>query len=598
MCRQLLDRDSEFTRVIDELEPLIAAESGFSVREILGRSEVVTGFDRVQPVVFAVQLGLAAVWRSHGVEPAAVIGHSMGEVAAAVAAGALSVRDGVRVICRRSRLILRAAGEGLVASVALGRAEVERLLAQQDVSGVTVAVVAAAESTVIGGDAARVRSLAGEWDARGIGIRLIDVDVASHTAHRDPILPDLADALAEVTGSVPAQGPSPVFYSTVAEDPRGHAAFDAAYWSDNLRRVVRFADAVRAAAEDGHRLFVEIGPHPMLVQPVQSTLAAYGDAGIAVVPSLLRDTDDVLAFHTHVAALHCAGHPLDWADRYGEGSLVDVSTTTWGRTRHVLAPSPLRRAAGSHSAPAQPLTGPCTVDPEGAGRHLWQTRVSPSRLPWLGAHRVNDVVVLPGAALCEMAIAAATDLYGAGSERVRVAGIGLERLLLPASDGTAVTATAEVFGPGRARWQVTGGSFDGTAVRHAQGRLFLASEDESVPEGCDPRQLLEEFPYAVDPVEVYRQMRQDRGVHHGPPFLGLESLYTDVADEEVAARPEGSRLLACVRVPDEGRAGVQMLHWHPVALDTCFQAVAAAVLRTGSVPAGGILPRGIEELRL
>ncbi|WP_073729995.1 type I polyketide synthase [Streptomyces sp. CB02414] len=591
MCRRLLDHDPEFTRVVDELEPLVAEESGFSLRETLNRPEVVTGFDRVQPVIFAVQLGLAAMWRSHGVEPAAVIGHSMGEVAAAVASGALSVRDGVRVICRRSRLILRTAGQGLMASVALGRAEVERLLAEQDVRGVSIAVVASPENTVVGGDADRIRHLAEEWDAQGVGIRVIEVDVASHTAHMDPILPDLADALAEVTG----RPPHTTFYSTVSDDPRERGAFDASYWSDNLRRVVRFADAVHAAAEDGHRLFVEIGPHPVLIHPVQATLTGNSHSGTAVVPSLLRDTDDQLAFHTHVAALHCAGHPLDWADRHRDGALADVPPTTWERTRYVVEPSPLRQRAGVlTSLAAHPLTGPHTADPDGEGRHLWQTRVSPRTLPWLDAHRVNDVAVVPGAALCEMAVAAACDLYGAGPQRLRVTGVELQRLLLPAADGTAVTATTESAGPDAARWRVVSTSSDGTSVQHAEAYLHAASDDNSVPQGCDLEQLRTDFPHAVDPVEIYRQMREERGVHHGPSFLGLQALYSDGAP----ADREGARLLAHVRVPDEGRAGAQALHCHPVALDTCLQAVAGVVLRSGSVPEGGILPRGIEELRL
>lgn len=597
MCRGLLDRDPEFTRVVDALEPLVAEESGFSLRETLSRPEVVTGFDRVQPVVFAVQLGLAAMWRSHGVEPAAVIGHSMGEVAAAVASGALSVEDGVRVICRRSRLILRTAGRGLMASVALGRAEVERLLAEQEVRGVTVAVVASPENTVVGGDADRIRSLAEEWDARGVGIRVVEVDVASHTAHMDPLLPDLADALAEVSGRPPATA----FYSTVTDDPRAPSGFGAAYWSDNLRRVVRFADAVRAAAEDGHRLFVELGPHPVLAHPVQATLSAHGHGdACAVVPSLLRDTDDALAFHTHVAALHCAGHPLDWADRHGDGRLADVPPTTWERTRYVVAPSPLRRSAGARALDAaHPLTGPHTADPDGEGRHLWQTRISPVTLPWLDAHRVDGAVVVPGAALCEMAVAAAADLRATGPG-VRVTGIELERLLLPADEGTSVTATAEPAGPDTARWRLVSTAADGTRVRHAQALLHLAPEDESVREAgedCDPRALPAQFPHAVDASDVYRQMREERGVHHGSPFLGLEALYTEREPEQPAHHP-GSRLLARVRVPDEGRAGAQALHCHPVALDTCLQAVAAAVLRTGTVPAGGILPRRVEALRL
>ncbi|MFI8895592.1 SDR family NAD(P)-dependent oxidoreductase [Streptomyces paradoxus] len=590
MCSRLLDHEPEFTRVIDELEPLVAEESGLSLREILRRPEVVTGFDRVQPVIFAIQLGLAAMWRSHGVQPAAVIGHSMGEVAAAVASGALSVRDGVRVICRRSRLILRTAGQGLMASVALSRAEVERLLAQQDVRGVTVAVVASPENTVIGGDADRIRGLAEEWEALGVGIRVIEVDVASHTAHMDPILPDLVEALADVTGRTP----STAFYSTVTADPREHAAFDAAYWSDNLRSVVHFADAVRAAAEDGHHLFIEIGPHPVLSHPVQATLTAHGHNSTAVVPSLVRDTDDVLAFHTHVAALHCAGHPLDWAERYGDGHLVDVPPTTWERTRYVVDPSPMRQSAGTPSLPAaHPLTGPHTTDPDGEGRHLWQTRITPTTLPWLDTHRVDDVPVVPGAALCEMAVAAATELYAVSPQRVRISGIELQRLLLPMTDGTSITGTAQSAGPDTARWRLVSTASDGTSVQHARATLHAEPEGEA-PHGPDPRQLLHEFPHSVDPADVYRQMREERGVHHGPPFLGLQSLSTD----GTPADGQGARLLARLHVPDGGRAGAQALHCHPVTLDTCLQAVAGAVLRTGAVPAGGILPRRIATLRL
>ncbi|UNS99445.1 type I polyketide synthase [Streptomyces tubbatahanensis] len=591
MCRHLLDRDPEFTRVVDELEPLVAKESGFSLRQTLRHPEVVTGFDRVQPVIFAVQLGLAAMWRSHGVRPAAVIGHSMGEVAAAVAAGALSVRDGVRVICRRSRLILRTAGQGLMASVALGRAEVERLLAEEEVRGVSVAVVTSPHNTVVGGDADRIRRLAEEWDSRGVGIRVVEVDVASHTAHMDPVLADLADALSDVTAGTPTVD----FYSTVTGDPRAHAVLDAAYWSDNLRKEVRFADAVRAAAEDGHRLFVELGPHPVLTQPVQATLTAHGHTSTAVVPSLLRDTDDALAFHSHVAALHCAGHPLDWSERYGEGLLADVPPTTWERTRYVVDPSPLRLSAGARTAPAaHPLTGAHVADPDGEGRHLWQTRLTPTALPWLDAHRVNDVVVVPGAALCEMAVAAATELYGSGPERLRLTGVELERLLLPAADGTPVTATAEAFGADTARWRVVSTASDGSRVQHARALLHAGPEGRPAPSGCDPQDLATGFPHAVSVSDVYRQMREERGVHHGAAFLGLASLHADGTPADRA----GVRLLARLQVPDEGRAGAQTLHCHPVALDTCLQAVAGAVLRTGTVPAGGILPRGIAELRL
>src|SRR6185436_9362379 len=196
MGAELLATEPVFAATVAAAEPLIAREAGFSVTEAMTAPQVVTDIDRIQPTLFTMQVGLAATMRSYGVRPGAVIGHSLGEAAAAVVTGALSLEDGVRVICRRSRLMSRIAGAGAMASVELPAQKVREELAARGVTDVVVSVVASPESTVIGGAADTVRDLVAAWEDGDVMAREVAVDVASHSPQVDPILAELADELA------------------------------------------------------------------------------------------------------------------------------------------------------------------------------------------------------------------------------------------------------------------------------------------------------------------------------------------------------------------------------------------------------------------
>ena len=191
-----------------------------------------TGIDRVQPTIFAMQVALAATMKSYGVVPGAVIGHSLGEVAAAVVAGALSLEDGVRVICRRARLCLRLAGGGAMASVELPAQQVLSQLADRGINDVVVAVVASPTSTVIGGATEPVRELVAGWEQREIMAREVAVDVASHSPQVDPILDELTEVLADLD----PMSPTIPYYSATSIDPREEPYCDADYWVENLGR--------------------------------------------------------------------------------------------------------------------------------------------------------------------------------------------------------------------------------------------------------------------------------------------------------------------------------------------------------------------------
>ena len=263
MGRRLLADEPAFAAAVAELEPAFLEHVGFSLRQLLADGEPVTGDARVQPVIMGLQLALTALWRSYGVEPDAVIGHSMGEVTAAVVAGALTVAEGLRVIATRSRLMSRLAGQGAVALLELDAEATAALIA--DYPGVSLTVYASPRQTVISGPVAPVDAVIAAVAAQERFARRVNMEVASHTALMDSILPELRSALADLT----PKAPTIPFISTIADNTT--PALDADYWVANVRQPVRFSQAVATAARN-HGTFIEISPHPTLTHSITETL--------------------------------------------------------------------------------------------------------------------------------------------------------------------------------------------------------------------------------------------------------------------------------------------------------------------------------------
>jgi len=269
MGAELLAKEPVFAETIAAIEPIIAKESGFSVTEAMSALRTGTGIDRVQPTIFAMQVALAAAMKSYGVRPGAVIGHSLGECAAAVVAGALSLEDGLRVICRRSRLMKRISGSGAMASVELPGQQVLSELSIRGISDVVLSVVASPTSTVVGGDTQTIRDLVAAWLEQDVMAREVAVDVASHSPQVDPILDELVEALADLEPTTPEIP----YYSATLWNPRERPSFTGDYWAENLRYTVRFAAAVQTALKDGFRVFGELAPHPLLTHAVEQNAA-------------------------------------------------------------------------------------------------------------------------------------------------------------------------------------------------------------------------------------------------------------------------------------------------------------------------------------
>ncbi|MGV9325864.1 type I polyketide synthase [Streptosporangium sandarakinum] len=445
MGADLLADEPAFAAALERLEPVYREELGFSPADAL-RAADLGGTDRVQALTYALQAGLAAVWRSYGVRPGAVIGHSVGEIAAAVAAGVLTESDGARLACRRSRLLRRVAGAGAMVMVGLSPEETAALLAGDgagdgarggDGSGdrdgdragdgeLCAAVWASPYSTVVAGDREAVERAARRWRARGIAVREVASDVAFHSRHMDPLRADLAAAVKDLPAG-PARVP---LYTTALADPRDPAERDAAYWARNLRDPVRFAAAVGAAAEDGHRAFLEVSAHPVVSHSIGEVLDAAGVTGAVVTHSLRRGRPGRRALLGGLADLHGGGVPVDWPALCPGDDLVDLPRYAWRHRTHWVGDPPAAAGGPGHDPDRHTLLGGRETVHGTSPAYLWRTRLRHGNRPYPGEHPVRGTEVVPAAVLLNTLFTAAGEVFGGTPA---LAGVSLRVPLSPAA---------------------------------------------------------------------------------------------------------------------------------------------------------------------
>jgi acyl transferase domain-containing protein len=338
MAVALLDSSPVFREQMRACAAALAPFVDWSLSDVLRGAPgapPLDGDDVVQPVLFAVMVSLAALWRSYGVEPAAVVGHSQGEVTAACVAGALSLPDAAKVVALRSRILRSLAGRSGLVSVHLPAERLDGYLARWP-GRLSISAINGPGSVVVGGDRQAVDELQTALEQDDVKVRRVPIDYASHSAQVEPIHGELLAALSGITPQ-PAQIP---FYSTVTGQLLDTSGLDAEYWYRNLRGTVRFHDATRRLIEAGHRFFIEVSPHPILVAPIEDTLDETGaaDDGAAVIGSLRRDEGGLDRFLRSLAEAHVQGVPVDWSVAYaGSGaSRVKLPTYAFKRQRYWL----------------------------------------------------------------------------------------------------------------------------------------------------------------------------------------------------------------------------------------------------------------------
>ena len=475
MGRQLLADEPAFAAAVAELEPVFVEQVGFSLQQVLADGEPVSGDARVQPVLMGLQLALTALWRSYGVEPDAVIGHSMGEVTAAVVAGALSPADGLRVIATRSRLMSRLAGQGAVALLELDAEATEALIA--DYPEVSVAGYVSPRQTVIAGPVAQVDAVIAAVTAQDRFARRVNMEVASHTALMDPILPELRTALADLT----PKAPTIPFFSTVV-DGHHHASVGCRVLGGQCAPAGRgCSQAVTAAARD-HATFVEISAHPTLTHAITETLESTHHHSIG---TLWRDGDDTIGFHTNLNSIHIG--PPPHTPHPPEPHPV-LPTTPWHHTQHWITVENRVEAAGSAPRPGTVLgqhIAVATTPPA----HLWQARLVPEAKPYPGCHRIHGVEVVPVSVLLQTLSAAAAECDASILRDVRFEYpivVDQPRVIQVVADDESVTVSSSPRGGyphaalGQARQRPNLSPAAGRRVRRHRQRRSRKCRDDNV----------------------------------------------------------------------------------------------------------------------
>ncbi|MFC8382846.1 type I polyketide synthase [Nocardia sp. NPDC057272] len=505
MGRELL-AVPEFAAVVDEVEPIFLAEIGFSPRQVLIDDEI-DGVDRIQTMIFVMQTGLAAMWRAYGVSPDAIIGHSVGEIAAAVASGALPLADGARLICRRSILLRRVAGNGAMAMVTVPLQDADEKLGGR--TDLVAAIASSTVSSVLSGDPSAIEEVLAQWPDDGIGVRRVASDVAFHSPHMDPLLAELAAAGADLE----YRPHSVRMYSTALLDARAEPATDAEYWVANLRNPVRLAGAIEAALADGFRDFLEISPHPVVAHSIRETLGESGIDDAFVGTTLRRDVPEQQAFLAALGTVHCRGLLVDLDRLQPPAAQADLPGYAWQGRQLWHAPSVAGRVPGQgHAAASHTLLGTSSTV-AGSDLRIWNTVLVDENRPYPGSHALNGAEIVPAAVLVETFRQAGA----LGDAAIELAGVAMRHPLL--TDGEREVQV--VHDPDRGLLRIASRTPGEDPEREAA--WLIHAEASSVPvEAGVP------LPTALDDPAARRMFPVEPGVVHqrlaavGVPETGFE----------------------------------------------------------------------------
>ena len=564
MGRQLLDAEPVFRETIEQCDALFARRSGWSLLQALTADKDGSRMSRAdvsQPCNFALQLALTNLWRSWGVVPGAIVGHSAGEIAAGHVAGILTLEDAVDVAYHRSRLQQKTAGRGKMAAVGLTKADALRRIAAYD-GRVSVAAINGPNAVTLSGDVADLDEIVPAFERDGIYARFLRVDVPYHSHHMDAIEAELWEAFSTLR---PQSARIPL-YSTVTGEIAEEGAFDAAYWWRNIREPVEFAAAIGKIAEAGGDTFVEISPHPVLASAVSECLTALSAPGI-VVPSLRRESDERLTMLQSLGTLYGRGVDVDWNGVYPQTEpFARLPRYPWQRQPY------WHESARSKNARLTLVAHPLLGTRRGSPRPEWETLIDPRVLNFLGDHRVEGSAVFPGAGYVEMALAVAREELGTADAVVE--NIVFERaLVLPEAEPmyTVVGYDAE-----SAEVAIHASADGVTWERHAHCSIRAlrgagGNRDIAALRAACGREMAE-------PYEIFAKA----GLGYGPAFQRIERLWQ---------APSG----AIGKLRGEERShGVERYILHPTVLDACFQLLIGALAADGAFEA--YLPVGIEKV--
>jgi len=548
MGRELLQREAVFQEAIAACDRILRPLAGWSIAAELtaAESESRIGMPAVaQPAIFCLQMALTSLWDSWGVRPDAVLGHSVGEAAAAWAGGILTLEDALLAIYHRGRCMQIVPPTGRMLAAGLAREDAEAVVAPF-AGRVTIGAVNSPESVTLSGDEDAIAAIERDLVGRDVYCRLLKVNYAFHSHHMDLVRGEVSTSL----GGVQPREAAIAVYSTVTGRRAGAGDFGAAYWWRNVREPVRFADAMTAALTDGCDLVIEVGPHPVLAGPVKECATRAGRP-VEVVPSLRRAQPERAVMLASLGALYAAGVGPRWEGVHpGPGRVVPFPAYTWDHERYWHQSEECRDLL--FGAPGSPLLGRRLSSPV----PTWESRINTHIVPFLGEHRIHGDVILPATAYVEFAAAAAE---ACGLATCVIEDLRLHKALFLPRDADVIVQTR--FDPEDGTFSVHARASSASPWQvHATAVVLPGVQ---APAAATAGELQARF-RACGPTSSHYAEMQACGFDCGPAFLGVTALY----------RGDGE-CLAEIGLPASVAGDLERYRFHPAAFDGCLQGRAA-----------------------
>ncbi|MEI2583261.1 SDR family NAD(P)-dependent oxidoreductase [Scytonema sp. PRP1] len=581
MGRQLLEKEAVFRQVIEQCDELLQQYADWSLMAELTASAENSRVNTIevgQPLIFAVQVALAALWRSWGVLPDAIVGHSLGEVAAAYVAGVLSLPDAIQLIFYRSRLLDRATGKGKMLAVGLSAEQVQEFLVGNE-HLVGIAAINSPKSVTLSGVTTALEEIAKLLEQKEIFHRFVRVDAPGHSKLLEFLKSDLIDSLQGINPQV-ATVP---LYSTVTGQRVQGTELDPTYWFQNVRQTVLFADAINEISNAGYHLFLEISAHPVLAPSISECFAIHGKQA-TILPSLRRQELEQVVMLGSFGQLHTLGYLVDWNRIYPEGGkFVKLPFYPWEKERywHESLESQQSRLGQTSSRSLlgqqiHPLLG-CQLE---SAQPVWDGSIDKQQLSYLNDHRVQGTVLFPASGYIEMGLAAAKETFS--GESYGVGEVQFQKALFLLDDQSPTVQL--VINPTQASFEIYSKAKDTEKswVCHAIGKL-IRNQNSQIPQPLALDEIQQRSTKTISQKDCY-QLFQAIGLEYGPCFQGIEQLFC--GQEEALGQLQVNPVL---------EKDIEDYQLHPAILDACFQVLLGTV--SANKVATTYLPTQIDRIQ-
>lgn len=575
MGQQLFAQEPVFRDVIEKIDFHLRQLGDWSLVEEMTRDEKSSQINKTniaQPAIFALQVALTELWKSWGITPSKVVGHSVGEVAAAYAAGIYSLEDAVKIIYHRSRLQDTTGGRGRMAAVGLSPHEGREAIRGFE-NQVQVAVINSPNMITLAGDTAPLEAIVARLEEQKTFVRWLRIDYAFHTHQMEPIREDLLAAISDIQ---PQKATIP-FISTVTGDVMDGENLNAEYWWQNVRESVLFAPAIANLIKSGDELFLELGPHPALQSSINECLTEQNKKGV-VLHSLKRKADEQQEILMNLAALSIQNVAIDWAAvNQSAGNFVSLPAYPWQRERCWLeCEKALMHRLGKFDHPLLGVRLP-------APQPTWEFLLDPRYFTYLEDHRFWDSIIFPAAGYGEIGLAVARTLFP--NEPWAVEELETNKALFISEK--KVPQVRVNYNEKEKIFQIHSRAGEG-ADWELNARGMLRKLPAAALPHTDLKSLRSALPDHFSH-EAYYSEYAKAGYQFGPNFSQLENVWRG-PNEAVAE----------IVVPDSVAATVPHYHFHPAVLDACFHAVKGAqVIPVDSKPGDNFfLPAAIRRIRM